>query len=131
MQANTRAIIQSTFDASNEGRIHFGTVIGQLMSANVEAYHVDYRSGRTTYYLIDGETLDLDFELPANNIGNNFDVNAVRSAIAGAQRGVVVYPAFKHRTQQAGCIGYMVWIAGRHVTYYGRKGESHIERFPD
>jgi len=23
-----------------------------------------------------------------------------------------------------------VWITGRHVTYYGRAGETHIEHFP-
>jgi len=25
----------------------------------------------------------------------------------------------------------MVWIAGRHVTYFGRKGEMHVEHFPN
>ena len=30
----------------------------------------------------------------------------------------------------AGCIGYMVWIAGRHVSYFGRQGEVYIEPFP-
>jgi len=28
-------------------------------------------------------------------------------------------------------IGYTVWIAGRHVACLGRRGETHIERFPD
>jgi hypothetical protein len=43
----------------------------------------------------------------------------------------VMYPEFKKLSQQAGCVGYTVWIAGRHVTYVGRRGETHIERFPD
>lgn len=51
MNESTRTTIQATFDASNQGSIHFGQVIGQLMGAGVESYHVDYRSGRTTYYL--------------------------------------------------------------------------------
>ena len=42
-----------------------------------------------------------------------------------------MYPEFKKLSRQAGCIGYTVWIAGRHVSYYGRKGETHVERFPD
>jgi len=29
--------------------------------------------------------------------------------------------------QRAGCIADTVWIAGRHVTYLGRKGETHVE----
>ncbi len=31
----------------------------------------------------------------------------------------------------AGCIGYHVFFAGRHVAYLGRNGSQHIERFPD
>ena len=130
MNETTRATIQATFDASNNGSIHFGEVIGQLMAVQVESYHVDYRSGRATYYLPDGATLDLSFERPLEGIGKAFDADAVRAAILGAQQGRVMYPAFKELTQRAGCIGYTVWIAGRHVTYLGRGGESHVERFP-
>jgi hypothetical protein len=28
-------------------------------------------------------------------------------------------------------VAYTVWIAGRHVVYLGRRGETHTERFPD
>ncbi|WP_066262405.1 DUF1398 domain-containing protein [Hydrogenophaga flava] len=131
MQDSTQHTICSTFDASNEGRIHFGQVIGQLMEAGVESYHVDYRCGRSTYFLPDGESLDLAFEKPVEGIADAFDGDAVRAAIRGAQRGEVMYPAFKTLTQRAGCAGYTVWIAGRHVTYFGCRGETHVERFPD
>jgi len=131
MEATTRELIQSTFTASNAGRIHFGQVIGDLTLAAVESYHVDYRSGRTTYYLRGTETIDLDFGLPKAGIAEAFDGEAVRSAIRGAQAGKVMYPEFKDLSQRAGCVGYTVWISGRHVTYFGRKGETHIERFPD
>nr|WP_315480011.1 DUF1398 family protein [uncultured Rhodoferax sp.] len=131
MNATTRATIQSTFEASNQGTIHFGQVIGQLVGAGVESYHVDYRSGRTTYYLPDGDTADFSFERPQHGIADAFDGDAVRAAILGAQQGRVMYPEFKQRTQQAGCVGYTVWIAGRHVVYLGRRGETHVERFPN
>lgn len=130
MQKATQDIIRSTFEDSNEGRIHFGQVIGQLMSAKVESYHVDYRSGRATNYLPEGETVDLEFETPKEGIGDTFDGDAVRAAILGAQQGKVMYPEFKLLSQRAGCTGYTVWITGQHVTYFGRKGETHIERFP-
>jgi uncharacterized protein YbcV (DUF1398 family) len=130
MNETTRAAIQATFDASNKGSIHFGDVIGQLMAVQVESYHVDYRSGRATYYLPDGATLDLSFERPPEGIGNTFNGDAVRAAILGAQQGRVMFPEFKRLTQRAGCIGYTVWIAGRYVSYLGRCGESHVERFP-
>ena len=131
MQDSTQHAIRSTFEASNAGRIHFGQVIGQLVEAGVESYHVDYRSGRATWFLPDGDTLTLSFSQPAEGIANAFDGDAVRAAILGAQQGLVMYPEFKTFTQRAGCAGYTVWIAGRHVTYFGRRGETHIERFPD
>ena len=131
MNENTRAVIRFIFDASNAGNIHFGEVIGQLKDVQVESYHVDYRSGRTTYYLPDGATLDFGFELPQECIAQEFDGDAVRAAILGAQQGRVMYPEFKKLSQRAGCVAYTVWIAGRHVTYLGRRGETHIERFPD
>lgn len=131
MPPSTHERIQSTFDASNQGRLHFGQLIGELMRAQVESYHVDYRSGRTTYYLPDGETLDLAFERPQDGIADAFDGDAVRAAILGAQQGRVMYPEFKRLSQAAGCAGYTVWITGRHVTYFGRQGETHVERFPD
>lgn len=131
MHETTRAAIQSTFEASNKGSIHFGQVIGQLVGAGVESYHVDYRSGRTTYYLPDGSTVDFSFERPQDGIAEAFDGDAVRAAILGAQQGRVMYPEFKKLSQRAGCTAYTVWIAGRHVVYLGRRGETHIERFPD
>lgn len=131
MNENTRVVIQATFEASNDGEIHFGEVIGRLMGVQVESYCVDYRSGRTTYYLPDGATLDFSFERPQELIAEAFDGDAVRAAILGAQQGRMMYPEFKLLSQRAGCIGYMVWIVGRHVTYLGRRGETHVERFPD
>lgn len=130
MNENTRAVIQATFAASNKGQIHFGDVIGRLMAVQVESYHVDYRSGRATYYLPDGTTLDLGFEPPQEAIAEVFDGDGVRAAILGAQQGRVMYPEFKVLSQRAGCIGYTVWIDGRHVTYAGRRGEMHNEHFP-
>lgn len=131
MNENPQAVIQATFDASNQGRIHFGEVIARLSAVHVEAYHVDYRSGHTTCYLPDGSTLDLRFELPPDGIAKVFDADALRAAIRGAQQGQVMYPEFKRLSQRAGCAGYTVWIAGRHVSYVGRQGETHIESFPD
>jgi uncharacterized protein YbcV (DUF1398 family) len=123
--------IRATFEASNLGSIHFGEVISRLIGAGVESYHVDYRSGRTTYYLADGSTADFNFERPEHGIADAFDGEALRASILGAQQGRVMYPEFKSISQRAGCSAYTVWIAGRHVVYAGRRGETHLERFPD
>jgi uncharacterized protein YbcV (DUF1398 family) len=113
------------------GRLHFGQVVDLLMQAGVESYVADYRTQRTTYYPTDGDTFSLDLPMPDVDIAQDFDDAAVQAAIRGAQQGGVMYPEFKKLSRQAGCIGYTVWIAGRHVSYYGRKGEIHVERFPD
>lgn len=131
MNDTTFNAIRATFEASNQGAIHFGEVIGQLVGAGVESYHVDYRGGRATYYLPDGSTFDFNLEQPACGVAEVFDGVALREAIRGAQQGRVMYPEFKVLSQRAGCSAYTVWIAGRHVVYLGRRGETHIERFPD
>lgn len=131
MNPATLSAIESTFAASSTGSIHFGQVIAQLMAAGVEAYHVDYRAGRSTYYLPSDETHTIVFEPPAQPVAPDFSHEGIVAAIRGAQAGAVKYPEFKRLSQAAGCASYTVWIAGRHVTYYGRKGEMHVEKFPD
>lgn len=130
MEDAVESAIRETLNASNEGRIHFGQVIGNLVSAGVESYAVDYRTGRVTYYMPCGETLTLQLEPAKNDIAAELSSSAIKAAILGAQRGEVMYPQFKQLSQAAGCVGYTVWLSGRHVTYYGRKGETHVERFP-
>jgi uncharacterized protein YbcV (DUF1398 family) len=131
MSPTLQTTIVSTFAASNAGRIHIGQVIGELMAAGVEAYHVDYRAGRSTCYLPDGQTHTLDFEPAGAAVAPTFSAEGMVAAIRGAQAGAVKYPEFKRLSQTAGCASYTVWITGRHVSYYGRQGEVHVERFPD
>ena len=131
MDTSTQARIHEAADGSSNGKLHFGQVIALLVQAGVESYAADYRAGKTTYYLPSGEILVIDLEIPNAAIADTFDAEAVKGAIRSAQQGVVMYPEFKRLTCLAGCTGYTVWIAGRHVTYFGRKGEMHVERFPD
>jgi uncharacterized protein YbcV (DUF1398 family) len=131
MEQDIESVIRETLDSSNKGRIHFGQVIGNLVEAGVESYSVDYRCGRISYYMPSGETLTLELEAPKVDIAAEFSASGIKTAILRAQRGEVMYPEFKRISQEAGCIGYTVWIAGKHVTYYGRKGETHVEHFPN
>lgn len=131
MKDSSRDLIHEAFSGSSEGRLHFGQVIGLLVEAGVESYVADYRGHRTTYYLANDETLALELQTPRTEVAQEFNANAVKAAILGAQQGTVMYPEFKRLSMEAGCVGYTVWIAGRHVSYFGRKGETHVERFPD
>ncbi len=130
MNPDVLSVIQESFEASHQGRMHFGEVIAQLSRAQVQSYHVDYRCGRATYYLADDSAVDLGFEAAQPPIAEAFDADALRAAIVQAQQGRVMYPEFKRLSQRAGCVGYTVWITGRHVTYLGRRGQTHVEAFP-
>ena len=128
--SNQINIIDSVFEKSNSGEIHFGEVIQQLISVGIESYSVDYRRGETTYYLSNGSSLRLEFEAHPEKNSKNFDAAKIKSAISQAQSGTVMYPEFKELSYLAGCIGYTVWIAGKNVQYFSRNGEVHTEHFP-
>ena len=124
------SIINNVFTKSNTGEIHFGEVIQQLISIDIESYNVDYRRGETTYYLSNGNSLRLEFDAHPEKISKNFDAAKIKSAILQAQSGTVMYPKFKDLTYEAGCIGYIVWISGKKVDYLGCNGDIHTELFP-
>lgn len=130
MNPTTEKVIRETAAASLAGSIHFGQVVAALLEANVESYHVDYRTRRMTYYTANGDTLTLETTADEAEIAPIFSAPGVKQAILGAQRGEVMYPEFKKLSQAAGCVGYIVWLTGKHVTYFGRNGENHVEHFP-
>lgn len=127
---DSRTLIHEAAAGSAEGRLHFGQVLELMRQAGVEAYTADYRARRATYYLAGGDTHALELAMPDVAIAAAFDAPALQAAIRGSQQGAVKYPQFKRLSCEAGCVGYTVWIDGRHVSYYGRRGETHVERFP-
>jgi len=130
MNIAVESIIRDTASGSNQGRIHFGEVVSALLQVGVESYAVDYRASRATYYMPDGEVYTLEAPASEVEIAPAFSAEALVAAIRGAQSGAVMYPEFKRLSQAAGCVAYVVWLAGHHVSYFGRKGETHIENFP-
>lgn len=126
----SRLVAEDCAKRSHEGTIDFGSVVRALGEAGVESYFTDYRRGEHTYYAPGGETHAIALPLPDIAIANAFDADAVNQTVRGAQSGAVKYAEFVSRTMTAGCIGYFVWIAGRQVQYFGRRGEVHVERFP-
>ncbi len=131
MHSNSEQLIREAAEGSATGRLHFSEVVGLLVRADVESYAVDYRARRTTYFLRSGEWLDIPLDMPQVAIGEAFDTGAIQAAIRGSQQGVVRYPEFKRLSAEAGCVGYTAWLAGRQVTYVGRRGEMHVERIPN
>jgi uncharacterized protein YbcV (DUF1398 family) len=130
MNESIRRTIEQCARSSKDGTAHFPDIVAALAEAGVEAYFADYRANATTYYLPDGQSHAVALAPPEVPIGHTFDVAALQQAIRGAQAGRVMYPEFLRLSRAAGCVGYVTWIAGRHVSYFGRRGEAHLEHFP-
>lgn len=130
MNSKIKEMIEKCAHDSHAGLLVFPEVLGRLLSAGVESYFADYRDQSTTYYLSSNEALKISMEMPNLQIPEAFDKNSIISSIGRAQNDELRYPEFLKQTMSAGCIGYMVWISGRHVSYFGRRGEVHIEPFP-
>jgi uncharacterized protein YbcV (DUF1398 family) len=124
------SVIEDCAFQSHEGTIDFMTVVARLAAVGVESYHADYRQKETIYYLSNDSAHIVELTPPHAAIADKFDASVVQNAVRDAQRGEVKYVDFMDLTMKAGCIGYFVWVAGRHVQYFGRRGEVHTEHFP-
>ncbi len=111
----------------------FPQIVGTLMQEGFESYAIDLRRATATYYLPDGDSV----ELPAHRIdvpvASTFDAPSVQTAIREAQQLVpgYTYKGFCRKVAVAGCAGYIVSFSGRRALYIGRTAETHVEHFPD
>lgn len=131
METSQLHVIATCSRGSREGTLSFAAVVANLAAAGITAYFADYRKARTIYYSSADESSESFLNVPPVPIEEEFDAEALQAAIRGSQRGEVKYPQFLELSRAAGCVGYFVWITGRHVTYFGRNGETHIEHFPN
>lgn len=115
---------------------NFPAVVGKLMAAGAESYHCDLYRREKTYYMPDGRSHnepepELDpREFGAGAIAREFSADEVKSALIAVQTGAVTYVEFLRRIMAAGCVGYMVCLAGKRALYFGRGGDVYVERFP-
>lgn len=128
---NTK-LIQETAARTLAGTISFPEVVGTLLNAGVEYYHVDYVTRRKSFYSGEGSavvTTPIDFpDLPA--VAADFDDDVVKAAILDSQRHGQSYHDFTRRVMAAGIQGYFAFLRGQRVTYLGRQGDQHVEWFP-
>ncbi len=63
-------------------------------------------------------------------VAAHFDAAGLRAAILDSQRHGQHYRDFTRRAMEAGVQGYIAFLRGQRVTYWGRGGDQHTEWFP-
>ena len=109
----------------------FPEVVGQLLAAGVEYYHVDYVGLRKRFYSPEGEMLatSINYEgLPP--VALEFDAAALHANILDSQCHGQPHREFTQRAMAGGVQGYIAFLRGKRVTYRGRTGGQHTEWFP-
>lgn len=123
---------RTCLDGAHTDTMSFPQIVAALAAEGFEGYAVDFRRGTATYYLPDGDSVELAKERPDGPIAAALDAAALQAAIREAQRQApgYSYRGFCAKAAGAGCAGYMVSFSGRRALYYGRTGETHVEPFP-
>jgi uncharacterized protein YbcV (DUF1398 family) len=125
-------VVAEAARATLDGSIPFPEVVRRLIETGVEYYHVDYVALQITYYSASGEIIKtpINYEgLPS--VAADFDLDALRAAILNSQQNGQHYRDFTKRVMNAGVQGYIAFLRGKRVTYWGRGGDNHTEWFPD
>lgn len=124
------AVLRESMARSLRGEVTFPEVVKVMMAEGVESYWVDLVRREDTFYMPDGQSHRETMEMPASVIDSGFAQAEVIAAIRAAQADSIRYPEFVRRLAAAGATGYAVYLAGKKVVYFGRKGEMHVEEFP-
>ena len=124
-------VIHQVLTESQAGKLIFPEVVRRLSEVGVESYFCDLATGTETFYMSDGTTHLEKMTLPLSPIAEQFSKSGIVAAIHGAQSDTIRYPEFMKRSAAAGIIGYWAFLTGKKVIYFGRKGESHTEEFPN
>jgi len=130
MHADIIAVLEECTSGSDQERLTFPEVVGKLMAAGIERYHADLQRSEKIYYLPDGTSHLTPAHVVDESAAIAFDASGVDAAVRAIQAGQIRYIEFCRRILRAGCVAYIVSLAGRRAVYYGRTGEIHVELFP-
>ncbi len=132
MNANWTETARATLEGSESGATTFPQTIKMLMDAGFDGYAIDFRRSTRTYYMPDGQAIELEPSPTPEPVAERFDADVVREAVREAQALVpgYTYSRFCAKVAKAGCAGYEVSLLVKRVLYYGRTGETLTEYFP-
>jgi uncharacterized protein YbcV (DUF1398 family) len=132
MDDNKKSVAKTCLEGAEGNTMTFPQIVATLMQEGFESYAIDFRRTVATYYLPDGDTVELPTHRIDVPIAPIFDATLIQAAIRQAQQLVpgYTYKGFCNKVASAGCAGYLVSFSGRRALYVGRTAETHVEHFP-
>lgn len=133
MDGHKKSVAKTCLDGAEGNTMTFPQIVGTLMQEGFEGYAIDFRRAAATYYLPDGDYVELPTHKIDVPVAAIFDAAPIQAAIKEAQQLVpgYTYKGFCKKVASAGCASYIVSFSGRRVLYIGRTAETHVEHFPD
>ncbi len=124
-------LITAAADATLHTGKPFPQIVGMLIEAGVELYHVNYLALRKTIYSGEGAVVSLPIPIEGlSQVAADFDAAALRANILDSQQNGQTWRGFTVRAMNGGVQGYFAFLRGKCVTYFGRQGDQHTEWFP-
>jgi uncharacterized protein YbcV (DUF1398 family) len=133
MDDHKKAVAKACLEGAEANTMTFPQAIGALMKEGFEGYAIDFRRAVATYYMADGDFVEVPTHKIDGAIAPSFDAGSIQAAIKEAQRLApgYTYLGFCKKVASAGCAGYIVSFSGRRALYIGRTVETHVEHFPN
>lgn len=128
-----KSVARRCLEGAESNTMTFPQIVATLMEEGFESYTVDFRRTVATYYMPDGDSIELPMHRIDVPVAPTFDAAPIQAAIREAQQLVpgYTYKGFCKKVASAGCAGYIVSFSGRRALYLGRTAETHVEHFPD
>ena len=133
MDERKKSVAGACLEGAESRTMNFPWIVGTLMREGFEGYAIDFRRAVATYYLPDGDSVELAAHKIDVGVAAEFDAVSVQAAIKEAQQLVpgYTYKGFCKKVALAGCAGYIVSFSGHRALYIGRTAETHVEYFPN
>jgi uncharacterized protein YbcV (DUF1398 family) len=130
MNAQVKSVVEACSRGSEDDTLKFPQQLVKLAEVGVEGYYADLRRSTRTYYLPNGETIEVPSAKVDVPVSSSFDPFSVEAAVRQSQADLHTYQQFCKKIMAAGCASYVVSLLGRRVVYLGRTAEAHVEHFP-
>ena len=133
---STLTPVAKVFAQVHSPGLPFPKTVAALLALSVTRYHVDYASALVTTYSSTTPSKTITTEQvhspsPKVKSGTPWSQDGIVNAIKRVQSGqTATYEEFSGEIIDAGGAGYIAFLTGQCVLYYGHEGDMHVEWFP-